>query len=229
MKNIIRTSENVLIENALAILELPERIERIDNIILKELLIYLVQEKKDRDTFILKFIEINENYNYPIDYKPDKLKQYWEERQSQGKLGEYYKVKYLENLVRNRIEFLQTQQDNYRSGLEYSYLKIFRKNGFNLFKYIDKDYDEHKIKKYSFMYHFLYGRINQPYTIKCDAETFRIFLNEQYLNNKKVSRISGYASDQFQIHIDEYENTIINYFDDLKTRFINSLKEMKKY
>lgn len=225
MNDNIKTSNKNLFDIATSIMEVPERIDRIDIIRLKELLLLLVHDRKEKSKFIYQMIEANPNYPYPSEYEPNKLFNYWAERYSQGPLGNYFKINQLEQFVIQQIQSLENSINNGNLDSEYSYPKIFRKNGFNLFKFIDKKYDEKKIKKYNFVYHYLNSHSNEDYTIKCDAASFKTFLNNNYLQDSTVSRISGYASDQFQIYVDEYENTIMNYLHELKREFITRLNK----
>lgn len=103
-----KTSKNELWDIAEGILELPERVKRLNVVTSKELLIELQKHKDNRNSFICDLITEHDvrPYSYPDEYKPDKLVEYWQERIS-SKLGNYNNIGFVMRLIQNHINHLQ--------------------------------------------------------------------------------------------------------------------------
>jgi hypothetical protein len=210
-------------ETALWILEIPERVQKLDLLELKELLLYAKKKREDMGVFICELIEANERkadvdgtnaYNYPQEYLPDRLFEYWAEKYSPGGLN-CYNIDYLVKILQNRI-------DDFNRNSEY--LDIFKNNGYELFKEIDQQYTEsRKIRRYSFIRAFL---IEKGYLLDSKRK-YQDFLNKYYLigtGHKSISDIysKGKGNDRgndFKFDEDLYEEHCRDFFIDIAQDF----------
>jgi hypothetical protein len=210
-------------ETALWILEIPERVQKLDLLELKELLLYARRKREDMGIFICRLIEANEHKenldgnspnSYPQEYLPDRIFEYWAERYSAGGLT-CYNTDYLIKVLQNRI-------DDFNSNSEY--LHIFKNNGYELFKKIDKQYTESsKIRRYSFIRAFL---IEKGYLLDSKRK-YQDFLNKYYLpgtGHKSVSDIysKGKGNDRgndFKFDEDLYDEHCRDLFIDIAQDF----------
>lgn len=98
----IKTSRNELQEYLLLLNELPEKINKIEIDIRKELLIDIDKRIKNISITICGMIENCSDKHYPENIEPDKLFEYWALKVSQ--LFTYYELKNLELLIENSFE-----------------------------------------------------------------------------------------------------------------------------
>lgn len=115
LKN-IQTNRIELQEYLQLILKIPEKLNKIDIDIKKELLIDIDNRIKSITKDIVNRISYNPNYQYPEYYLPDKLFDYWALNVSQ--LFNYNELKYLENLITNNLTPLEDKpkQKDYKKN-----------------------------------------------------------------------------------------------------------------
>ena len=101
----IQTNKNDLKEYLLLIAKVPEKVNKIDIDIKKELLIDIDNRISSITETICGLISSNKNYNYPEIYLPDKLFDYWALNVSQ--LFTYNELTYLKKLITDSIETLE--------------------------------------------------------------------------------------------------------------------------
>lgn len=101
LKN-IQTNKNELQEYLLLIAKVPEKVNKIDIDIKKELLIDIDNRIISITETIFGLIANNQNYKYPENYLPNKLFDYWALNVSQ--LFTYYELKNLKFLIESSIE-----------------------------------------------------------------------------------------------------------------------------
>ncbi|MFA9191361.1 hypothetical protein AAGV28_08280 [Flavobacterium sp. FZUC8N2.13] len=97
----IQTNKNDIQEYLLLISKVPEKVNKIDIDIKKELLIDIDNRIGAITGTICEMIANNPNYNYPENYPPDKLFDYWASRVSQ--LFNYNELKSLKFWIESSI------------------------------------------------------------------------------------------------------------------------------
>lgn len=98
----IQTNKSDLQEYLLLIAKVPEKVNKIDIDIKKELLIDIDNRISSILETIYGLININQNYNYPESYLPDKIFDYWALNVNQ--LFNYNELKNLKFLIESSIE-----------------------------------------------------------------------------------------------------------------------------
>lgn len=98
----IQTNKNDLQEYLLLIAKVPEKVNKIDIDIKKELLIDIDNRISSISETICELIANNHNYKYPENFLPDKFFDYWALKVSQ--LFTYYELKNLNFLIESSIE-----------------------------------------------------------------------------------------------------------------------------
>ncbi|PCH54207.1 MAG: hypothetical protein COC22_00635, partial [Flavobacteriaceae bacterium] len=111
MKDNLNTTNKTLLENLLSIFEIPERLNSLDLVRLKELLIYISKDKFNRLKFIYSLVSINENYNYPKQYQPNKHFDYWANKRCNYDKS-YFDLIGIETDIKKRIEILKNTSTN---------------------------------------------------------------------------------------------------------------------
>ena len=104
----IQTNKNELQEYLLLIAKVPEKINKIDIDIKRELLIDIENRISYLVKVIVSLIENNPNYPYPENYLPDKLFDYWAVRVNQ--LFNYYELNNLKVWIEKSIDTVKTPE-----------------------------------------------------------------------------------------------------------------------
>lgn len=234
MSNILKSSESDLSEYALSILEIPERVELLSIVQLIELMKFLDKRESEIVSDICnqiatiderEHLDPNYHYKYPDKYEPDKLFEYWAERYSQGPLGGYYNTKRLQKIVTLKLNKTDKKEEDKKiiESNPYSYPEIFRKNGYELFKYLKENYTPvSKMKKYGSIYEFMHSDESKPLTISCEVDPFRKFINNNFDKLSRINKPIGKVKRKDEI-IESDEKFLVEYFHVIEP-FLSRLK-----
>jgi hypothetical protein len=106
----VQTNKNELQEYLLLIAKVPEKVDKIDIDIKKELLIDIDNRISSISETICGLISNNKNYKYPENYLPDKLFDYWALKVSQ--LFTYNELKSLKDWIESSIKQSNVNTEN---------------------------------------------------------------------------------------------------------------------
>lgn len=200
MADITPTNDN-LREITLILIELPERVKKIDLLTRKEILLFI---KKEKEVFLKKAVfmleNVQEDYNYPKKYLPSNQLEYWLVNQHQWGYN-YYTLTNVEKLI--------------ESSFKKRKVEVFKGNGLELFEHLEKEFtdeDGHPVSKYSILFDFLVGKY-----IVNNASAFIKWVRanrKKELKGAKFERITRNAS--YDKKKEKYEKYLTSY----KSKFL---------
>lgn len=175
-----------------AIAEIPERVESISVIRLKEILIYIDNEIHNRISFADEMVRANYGkFEYPKKYLPNKQLEYWLKKIFQFGLN-YNDLKYLQSHISNYLN-RKTEKPLPKDQEQPEIVnQVFKPGGFEVFNFLDDNFRTFNNKpptKYTILFHFLEGKSVYPNKTKF-IEFIRSFCSEK-LKEKKFSKIES--------------------------------------
>ncbi|MCK7589273.1 hypothetical protein M0G43_01670 [Subsaxibacter sp. CAU 1640] len=181
--NTLKTSYRELQDHLRAISEIPERVNRCDEVLKKELLEHIDNRIQDVLGTINGVLMVNSDYNYPNEYLPNRQFEYWAERVNQE--FNYYQFVRLREFILNSIEVRAVRNKHERHFFE---------TGLDAFDYLNThftDKDRALTTKYTILYHFL----RYKNLIRATAVEYQSFVREYTSLPQKFSRLNFDNSD----------------------------------
>lgn len=214
-KDIFKTGYRELQDHLIAISEIPERLNRCDIVLKRELLEHIENETSSVIESINEVMIFNPNYPYPKEYINNHFG-YWANNVSQ--VFTYNQLQYLKKLIHNSIKTVNTPLKDNSKDLTLSENKDFDRHIFRdlksqqLFYYIIHRKEINSHKKMGLFFNWLYEYLD------CSKIAFAVYwnlLDQPY----KIKIDEGKSSASFKVDLNNTTNKIADDLNDLKLEF----------
>lgn len=202
-KEVLKTDYYTLQNCLIEIAEIPARLNRCDIVLKNE----LIEHINIRIQSLLKTINerllMDQNYNYPIEYLPNKKFEYW--AQNIYCVFNYYDLINLREFIKNSIEVKKQKSE---------FEHLFNENGLELFDYLNDKFEYKAITvKYTILLLFLR---NTKFYKSTDVNYQKFIIQYCELEKTKIkfSRLANI--DLFSKEYTENEQNLTTYLKEFK-------------